>query len=193
MLAATLMVMLQATPDVSPAFLTEGMPRRARLVADDSGAAPIPNYERYTRAELEAEYDLLEARRPRVAIPAGLIGLGATGAVISGIALFASLSSFFGIAVYAAITLTVAIVIGVGLVAIGIILIARTANERRTLGKRMDAIESAFREGRCRSVEGQRPCDADPNGPPPPTQQSPSFIPPQVRAPSSHPITLAVF
>ena len=190
MLAATLLLMLHATPDATAGFLAEGAPRRIRLIVDEGTVGAMPDYENWTRGQLRGEYDRLETNRPGIFLPVLLIAGGLSGAAISGIWLAAALSSFFGVAVYVAVALTVAIVVFVGLVVIGAIQIYRNFPERRAMGKQMDEIEAVYRDRRCGNKPSQRPCPADPDSAPEPNL--PAGYPPQVMG-QTLPIQLAVF
>ncbi len=161
------------------ASLLDPTPRHARLVAD-------VRYESMTRAELQAEYDALEARRPGLALPISLIGLGLAGGVVSAVAFWIPFSTPFGLGVYSAAILIAAFVVSVAIVATGIALWARRKPERDAIGAELQRIEDAYREGRCRNVDGQRPCEKDPS-------TAPGF-PPQVEVPGPQPaLVLAAF
>lgn len=161
------------------ASLVDSTPRHVRLVAD-------VRYETMTRAELQAEYDALEARRPGLFVPLSLIGLGLAGGVISAVAFWIPFSTPYGLAVYSAAILIAAFVVSIAMVATGTALWVRRKPERDAIGAELERLEDAYREGRCRNVEGQRPCEKDPN-------TGPSF-PPQVEAPGPGPgWVLAVF
>ncbi len=189
MLTATVLMMLHA----SPAFLTEGMPRSVRLVADEAAA---PSYEAMNREELQIAYDLLEAKRPGVLVPSLLGFGGGLAAVTLMIGLFGGLSGPFGIAVYVAVILTAAAIVSLGLVVLGIVLYVRNKPERDAARKQLDVIEAAYRDGRCRNERGQRPCLNDPTRPvpraPSPQLPPPGGIIPQVQAPTPS-IVLASF
>jgi hypothetical protein len=187
MLTATLLCMLHASPSIQPAFLNDSAPRRARLVRDET-EGPILNYEGWSRAQLRVEYERIEKIRPGVFLPVTMIIVGLSGGAISGIVLASQLTSFFGVVVMVAAGLTVGIVIGVGLAIIGTILLVRLSPERRALGKQLDEIEAMDRELYRRSRNN---CPEVPSGPGEPSQLQ--QFQPQVMAPSSYPITLAVF
>ena len=190
MLAATLMLLLHATPDPAAGFLAEGSPRRIRLIVDETPGGSTPDYENWTRGQLRTEYDRLEKIRPGVFLPAVMIAGGAGGAAISGIWLAAAVSSFFGIAVYLAVVLTVAIVVCVGLVVIGSILLYRTAPDREAIGKQLNQIEAVYKDRRCGTKPSQRPCPVEPDAAPQPPVPGGFFQ--QVMGPTL-PITLARF
>ena len=184
MLTATALVMLHAMPGP----VAEGTPRSARLIAD----APVAkDYAQMTRDEQEAIYASLEERRPGLALPLVLIFAGGAGAVITAIAFWIPFSTVYGLAVYSAAILVTAFVVSLAMVGTGVALYAVRKPERDELGNEMQIIEQHYRDGRCRSVPGFRPCRNDPNGPVLPSR--PGWVP-QVRAPGPEPsLLLATF
>ena len=182
MMISSLLLVLHLVPASSGAtFLTRDAPRNIHLVEADVGSAG--RYQGWSPTRLQEEYERIEALRPGLFIPLGLILFGGTGLGISLAALASELSSFFGIAIGVAIGLTMSIVICVGLVVIGTILVVRSYPERRTLGRQLDAIDEA-RPGAW--LNRNNPCRE------PPTVPAPGALPPQVMGPAT-PFTLAVF
>jgi hypothetical protein len=167
-------------------FLAEPAQRQARLVTD---VEPPRAYDTMSRTELQVEWDLLSAKRPGLLAPLALAIPGAVGAVVTAIVFIANFTTIYGLAVYAAVLLTGAFIICLAAVALGVVVYVRNKPERDAIGRELDAIERTYREGRCRSVPGQRPCQNDPNAP----AMSPGFAP-QVSAPAPTPmLVLASF
>jgi hypothetical protein len=67
-----------------------------------------------------------------------------------------------GIAVYLAAILLSAAGVSFAVAIAGAVRLVFTASVRRTLDAQVDAIDAAWREGRCRSEPDQPPCNTDP-------------------------------
>ncbi len=178
MVTATLLLILQATPDATPGLLAGASPRSIRLVQTPAQTDASPSYETWTRSQLRNEYDRLEGLRPGIFLEVSLISVGLAGAGISAAALVVVLNSFFGVDAALAIGLALGIVTGIGMAIIGVILLVRLSAERNAIGRQMDEIDEVYRSGPRWSPQ-PRPC----------TDLPPS----QVLAPTSRLITVAVF
>jgi hypothetical protein len=153
------------------------------LHASDPTLAPAARYELMSRAELQSAYDDLEAKRPGIGLPLTGILVGAAGVVISFVVFWVNFTTPYGLAVYSAVTLMGAFLVSAAMIIGSIALWSHRRPERDAIGRHLQEIEDAYREGRCRSVAGQRPCAKDPSGPPPTRD---GFVP-QVSAPGPVP------
>src|SRR5438552_3233808 len=129
MLTATVLLLLQATPEFVPAHLTDDRPRKIRLIALEGERT---NYDGWSRGQLRDEYDRLEAERPGIGLPITSMAVGGGLAALSALSEIGYLGAFFppiGWIVFFA----VAIVVGVGLVALGAILMYQRVPARRAM------------------------------------------------------------
>ncbi len=198
MLTTALLLTLAATPAVSPAFLGDAAPRRIHLVQDAPPAPPAaeqaPDFSRWTRAQLRAEIERLDATRPSLGLPIGLMAGGGGGALVSAYVLLLSLAGNSRTLLPLFIFLGIAGTVCVGLLVLGGIFLSQALPERRVIGARMDAIDAQLNS------------ETDPRElpPPPPVQQPqtpddyvvpppPSLPPEQVRVLPSFRIVLARF
>lgn len=169
--------------------LVKEPPRFSAHLIEAQTQAPQPNdYSTWSREELLAEYNRLEADRPSVAMP---IALMATGVVALVVGLYCGL---FGLVLSAAgsssstllIVAAVAGLAGLGLLLSGIVLLIGALHDRRAMGTEMDRIQEQLHD----RSPGIQP---GPPAPPPTGPVPPMPGPTQVFAPVKPTILLATF
>ena len=172
MVTTALLLLLAGTPDARPAFLVDGAPRRMRLVQDAPPpiAQQAPDYARWTRGQLQAEYDHLDSLRPGLGLPIGLIAGGGGAAIVDLYVLLLALAGNSRTLLPLFIALGVAGVISAGLIVLGVILLTRALPERRAIGLQMDEVD--------RWLNGRGDEYAPPRPPPPDGAPNDIVVPP---------------
>lgn len=146
MLTATLLLMLHAAP---AGLLADSAPRQI-------------HFEQMSRGELLTERMRLEALRPDVVLPMTAITIGLEAMVACVVIFLGMASAPFGIAVYAAAIFLSVAGVSFAVAIAGAVRMVFINSQRREIESQLDAIDTAWGEGRCRSEPGEPPCNGDP-------------------------------
>ena len=181
----TALLLMFASAEMQPALLTDGAPRRIRLLADEPAPpAPVselPSYAGWTRAQLEQEYDRLKEARPSLGLPISLMASGGAVLAVSLNLLLLGLLSSGGVNSSAVPFLVVFGIAGTGgaaMLVIGGILLSRVAPERRPYSQQMDEVQRLLKEGEDQRQYAPEAPEAPPIIGPPPEGPPPPPLPP---------------
>lgn len=127
-----------AAADGKPTLLGLGSPTAVRLISNETAASP---YKGWSVSQLRAEHLRLEDLTPGTALPVTLVLVGATGLIVSFIALAVILGQFFGPDTGSLIAFAVSATTTAAMISIGGILLWRGADDRRIYGAQMDRVQ----------------------------------------------------
>lgn len=147
----TALLLMFASADVQPAFLTGGAPRKVRLVDEEVLSPPppeaLPSYAGWTRGQLRAEYERLGEKRPSLGMPIALMSSGGGALTLAAYILLGMLSSGInGVDVPLLVIVGVIATASAGTIVIGGIVLSRLLPERKIYGAQMEEVDRLIKE-----------------------------------------------
>jgi hypothetical protein len=144
----------------------------AHLIEAQAPENQPQDYSTWSREDLVKEYNRLDAERPSLALPIGLMVTGGVGAIIG------LYCAFFGLVLSAAgsasstlyIVAAVLGLAGVGLLVSGIVTLLGALHDRRSMSAEMDRIKERLDGTQQPGLPPPPPAGPVPPPPPPPTQ-----------------------